>query len=174
MKIIGKAILISLLVANSINPISAQYISRYVFGAGGGMLIDDQISLSTTLGQHGFAGMLHSESIILIAGFEQPDAMVSTPIRTYDNEEIILIYPNPFTDYVTLTITTNDFSELSYKLYDPLGRILLQRDRQPFVRSYNETISTQDLPNSIYHLRLSLYGGKEKVRQYVLPIISIN
>ena len=164
---------ILLLAANMINPISAQFISRYVIGGGGGMLTQELISLSATLGQHGFAGMLQSESLFVLSGFQQPDAMVSTPVQTSENMRIILAYPNPFADYFTLIITTNEFSEIHFKLYGPLGKVLWQRDRQTFDRSYQETISTQDLPSGMYHLQLYLSGGNGKnVQQYVVPLIS--
>ena len=59
-------------------------------------------------------------------------------------------YPNPTTDYLTLNVSNNEFSNLNFQLIDITGKII---ETRKIVNSI-ETISMEELPKAIYFLKV--------------------
>lgn len=70
-----------------------------------------------------------------------------------DNHSINLeltAYPNPTTNFLTLSIVNNELSTLSFKLFDLTGKLIENRK----ITSNSETIAMQNLPTAIYFLKV--------------------
>jgi len=61
------------------------------------------------------------------------------------------VYPNPTTDYFTLSIGEIEVSTLNFQLYDTSGK-LIERKK---ITSTTETIVMDNLPSSIYFLKVT-------------------
>lgn len=76
------------------------------------------------------------------------------------------LYPNPFTDQVTLSLNPGCSGELRYILYDGLGKMVLNQTAS-LMQGQDKTIQIGgDLPAGTYNLYLE-YGGKAIQRNIV-------
>ena len=82
---------------------------------------------------------------------------IITGLPQYLTENDILVYPNPVSDNLTVTLRTNKFQVSNMAVYDINGKLILS---QP-VSDNNISVSTQTLAAGNYFLRLS--DGKSSV-----------
>jgi hypothetical protein len=73
-------------------------------------------------------------------------------------EEGILLYPNPFKDYLYLDFTTNNFKGSEYQLFDSQGKLIktdkISQSKSEFNFSY--------LPSAMYIIRINQEGKNIK------------
>lgn len=73
-------------------------------------------------------------------------------------EEGILLYPNPFKDYLYLDFTTNNFKGSEYQLFDAQGKLIktdkISQSKSEFNFSY--------LPSAMYIIRINQEGKNIK------------
>jgi hypothetical protein len=78
-------------------------------------------------------------------------------------------YPNPFSDFTTLEIISEDNSFADLTLYDSLGEKVWSHHNKELYKGNNRFFFVSDnLPNGSYYFVLNLHNEKEKK---VLPII---
>jgi hypothetical protein len=78
----------------------------------------------------------------------------------------VSVYPNPFADKMTLTLSPGCSGDLRYILYDGLGKMVLSQTAN-LINGQNKSIDVgQDLPAGAYNLYLE-YGGKSTQRSVV-------
>ena len=82
---------------------------------------------------------------------------IITGLPQYLTENDIVVYPNPVSDNLTVTLRTNKFQVSNMAVYDINGKLILS---QP-VSDNNISVSTQTLAAGNYFLRLS--DGKSSV-----------
>lgn len=76
----------------------------------------------------------------------------------FDNSVAIKVYPNPFSQSTTIELKTeNDNFPLSFKLFNPLGRVVMEIMN---VRNEKFEVNRQDLSSGIYFYQISDYKGK--------------
>jgi hypothetical protein len=80
------------------------------------------------------------------------------PEQTEDIEDIIKIFPNPATDYLTLEYNLTTASSFTFALYDVLGNIIYQESKPQAYGYYYYTIPTLNLANGMYIARITLNG----------------
>ena len=66
------------------------------------------------------------------------------------NTSSLLLYPNPASDKVTVSFTSDNEAIATLRLCDLSGKILLQQQIQLITGSNTQTISTKDLAGGIY------------------------
>lgn len=84
-------------------------------------------------------------------GIQQPIEI--SVLLGIDNKSIGLsmqAYPNPTTDYLTLTVSSLEHSALSYQLIDVTGKLIENKN----ISNTTETIEFKDLPKSSYFLKV--------------------
>lgn len=87
----------------------------------------------------------------VVQGLQQPyEVSVVTGINDLQINLKVAAYPNPITDYLTLTIEHPELSQFSYQLLDVQGKIL----KQEKLRNNNTNIKTNNLNNGIYFLKV--------------------
>lgn len=165
------SMIIALLVASHC---MGQHLSAYVIGAAGGTLKSDGILLSICAGQAGFAGSLEAGPLMLNVGFLQTLLEQSTRITYTDKNISILVYPNPLSDYFTLSVLSTKDLRVDCQLHDYLGRIILRLDTRNFVQSFEKTFSSLTLSNGIYQLEVTLANHQGLVNRYFIPLLCIN
>jgi len=89
------------------------------FNAGGGDAVGPAGSVSYTVGQVDFT---HHETQAgrLNLGVQQPFETLKLPVNQFIP---CLIYPNPATNAVNLSVTDPNFLTFSFVLYDPMGKV---------------------------------------------------
>ncbi len=71
-----------------------------------------------------------------------------------DNQDINLgltVYPNPTTNLLTLNVSNTELSNFNFQLSDMTGKLIESRK----IRNSTESIGMEDLPKSIYFLKLT-------------------
>lgn len=63
----------------------------------------------------------------------------------------VVMYPNPTTDKIILSIRNSDLVDLSYMLYELNGRIL----SSALVQEYETPIAIQNMPSGVYILKVN-------------------
>ena len=151
-----------------------QHLSAYVIGATGGTLKSEELTLSICAGQAGFAGSLEAEKQMLNVGFLQTLLDQSTRITYAEKDLSLLVYPNPMSDYFTLSILSTKDLRVFCQLRDYLGRIIIHLDTQNFAESFEKTFSGLTLSNGIYQLEVTLVKHQGLANRYFVPLICIN
>lgn len=173
MKKAAKWILFSYVTISIVTASLSQNISRYVFGVGGGLLVQDQVSLTSTLGQHGFAGTLVKESSVLSIGFQQIDALPITPIYDYEKGISIQVSPNPFLERFVISVHTVRNLEFDYQLYNSHGSTVLQGKSTTSHPYHEEIISVPAFNEGLYYLKISWIGQDGRYRHFAVPLIKV-
>jgi len=74
------------------------------------------------------------------------------------------LYPNPSTDFITLSSKNENLEELSFALIDNSGKIILNDQK---VNSENEKINIKALPSNMYFLIISKLNKKSKTFKFL-------
>ena len=85
-------------------------------------------------------------------GVQQPyEISIATDVEATNINLQLSVYPNPTTDFLTLSATDTDLSDLKFVLYDLSGK-LIEQDQ---LRDQNTQISMQNLSSGTYLLKVS-------------------
>jgi len=161
-----------LLAAGFIVAISAytQEMPRRVFAAGGGQGSAGNTELSWTIGQPGVVGTFSQPSVVLNTGFQQFDnLLVST-------DEILstvfcTVYPNPFRDQIYLDLQTSDPVDMSIRLFDNYGRLLLDKHLDQNVSGSRQSVQTQHLAPGMYSLLVTSVDRNNETKKQLFKLI---
>jgi pectinesterase len=93
-----------------------------------------------------------------------PEASVNINFETLAVNDLknnkLLVYPNPFTDQVTIAMDLKSNSEVEVKIYDVNGRVLKTIRSSEKKGLNNLTIDTKDLRTGIYFYNLKTNSGE--------------
>jgi hypothetical protein len=136
----------------------AQSIEREVVDVGGGYTTTDHISLSFSVGEV-VVNTARNSKIILTQGFEQGRITLILGTDNLGEEIKIKAYPNPVIDIINLMLNKHYFSELTLKIYNPMGVMLMEQ--AVFDNHNQEQINMIPYPPGIY--QLALFSSDEKL-----------
>ncbi len=126
----------------------------YVYDAGG-----------NGLNSPGFFTLFYTSSNSILEGSDDFDAVIGTDFTTDNGTAIddislkadIEIYPNPFSNYTNIAITTHEASHISWKMYNANGKVVYQRDEGIFAAGKQLiTIDGRDFNNGVYFMQLQV------------------
>lgn len=83
---------------------------------------------------------------------------LSTTETSGENKKDILLYPNPFKDFVFLDFTTNDYRNSEYQLYDSSGKFV-KGDK---IKESKSEFNFSSLPSAMYIIRINQNGKNIK------------
>lgn len=83
---------------------------------------------------------------------------LSTNEASASTEKDILLYPNPFKDYLYLDFTTHNFKDSEYQLFDAQGK-LIKRDK---ITQSKSEFDFSLLPSAMYIIRVNQKGENLK------------
>lgn len=83
---------------------------------------------------------------------------LATHETSNSTEEGILLYPNPFKDYLYLDFTTNNFKGSEYQLFDAQGKLI----RADKISQSRSEFNFSELPSAMYIIRINQEGKNIK------------
>lgn len=83
---------------------------------------------------------------------------LSTTETSGSDKKDILLYPNPFKDFIFLDFTTNDYRNSEYQLFDSSGK-LLKEDK---IKESKSEFNFSALPSAMYIIRINQNGKNIK------------
>jgi hypothetical protein len=83
---------------------------------------------------------------------------LSTPETSAADRNDILLYPNPFKDFVFLDFTTNDYKNSEYQLFDSSGKLL----KEEKIKDSKSEFNFSSLPSAMYIIRVNKDGKNIK------------
>lgn len=82
-------------------------------------------------------------------------------LTTFENSSEltgILLYPNPFRDYLYLDFTSNNFKGSEYQLFDAQGK-LVKKDK---ISQSKSELNFSSIPSAMYIIRITQNGENIK------------
>jgi hypothetical protein len=67
----------------------------------------------------------------------------------------VKVYPNPFSEFVTIKLDNEGFGEVIFNLYDISGKLQLSKTLMKSTVVMEIQLSTKNLPDNIYILEVS-------------------
>ena len=138
-------------------------LSQQSVSSGGGNSSGSGGSVSFTIGQVTW-NMFSGTSGSVVQGVQQPYEI--SVLNSIDVEDVVLnylVFPNPTTGSVTLSINNDEYSNYRYLLYSIAG-IILQQDK---IRAVSTEIQLEDYPPSSYLLMILKEENKIKLFKIV-------
>jgi len=117
------------------------------------------------LNSPGFVALYYGANTYIIQGIGDFGAVIGTDFQTDDDtgiEDIVVdaevkVYPNPFSNYTNIAITTTEVSHIRINMYNILGELVYQSDEG--MRAAGEQIikvSGDNLQNGVYFVQLMI------------------
>lgn len=142
--------------------VSAQIgdLAPQVFATSGNYVESPTLSLSYTIGEPIIATLVDVK-LILTQGFQQPEDDFVISVSEFANEYgVINVFPNPFSDNLTISVDTDKEHDLYIYMYDMAGRQVANQflaNHFPGKKQY--AISTVGLAQGLYTLTLTSAKG---------------
>jgi len=83
---------------------------------------------------------------------------LSTSETAGSDKKDILLYPNPFKDFIFLDFTTNDYRNSDYQLFDSSGKLV----KESKIKESKSEFNFSDLPSAMYIIRINQNGKNIK------------
>lgn len=95
----------------------------------------------------------------VLEGVQQPYEIITlATIENPSEQNGILLYPNPFRDYLYLDFTSNSFKGSEYQLFDAQGK-LVKKDK---ISQSKSELNFSSLPSAMYIIRITQNGENIK------------
>lgn len=95
----------------------------------------------------------------VLEGVQQPYEIITlTTLENSSELKDILLYPNPFKDYLYLDFTSNNFKGSEYQLFDAQGK-LVKKDK---ISQSKSELNFSSLPSAMYIIRITQNGENIK------------
>ncbi|GEN66677.1 hypothetical protein CRH01_12450 [Chryseobacterium rhizosphaerae] len=91
-------------------------------------------------------------------GFEITTLSSQEASSDQKDQKDILIYPNPFKEYLYLDFTTNDYKNSEYQLFDSQGKLI----KKDMILQSKSELNFSALPSAMYIIRISRNGENIK------------
>lgn len=110
-------------------------------------------SVSYSIGQTAY--LYKGSSAQIIEGVQQ--AYEITTLSVDENtvqQEGILLYPNPFRDYLYIDFTSENYKNAEYQLFDAQGKLI----RKDVILQIKSELNLSSLPSAMYIIRINQSG----------------
>lgn len=96
----------------------------------------------------------------VLEGVQQPYEITTLSTREKVTSDLkdILLYPNPFKDYLYLDFTTNNFKGAEYQLFDAQGKLI----RKDVILQPKSELNFSDIPSAMYIIKINQHGENLK------------
>ena len=115
-------------------------------------------SVSYSVGQIDFTSKGTNNQIM--EGVQQAYEIMtlSTTETAGSDKKDILLYPNPFKDFLFVDFTTNDYRNSEFQLFDSSGKLL----KQDKIKESKSEFNFSELPSAMYIFRINQNGKNIK------------
>jgi len=167
-----KQLLLFFIVFTIIQQVSAQNTSSQqlvrsttgVSGASSTVSINNKnYIIQQSIGQTSVIGTFETNDYTLRQGFIQPNILAKIMDKDIPLNLNAIVYPNPFTENISLSFDEDIRGEVTVSLYDMLGRMLFMNK---YEANNNINITMKDLSAAHYILKVSANN-----RQFIKKII---
>lgn len=119
---------------------------------------DGSGSVSYSIGQGAY--LYKGAANEVLEGVQQPYEIVTLTTREAVTSDLkdILLYPNPFKDYLYLDFTTNNFKGAEYQLFDAQGKLI----RKNVISQSKSELNFSDIPSAMYIIKINQHGENLK------------
>lgn len=96
----------------------------------------------------------------VLEGVQRPYEITTLSTREKVTSDLkdILLYPNPFKDYLYLDFTTNNFKGAEYQLFDAQGKLI----RKDVILQPKSELNFSDIPSAMYIIKINQHGENLK------------
>ena len=92
-------------------------------------------------------------------GVQQPyEISIALGVENQSINLVMAAYPNPTNDYLTLSVSNLELSNLNFQLFDMSGKLIENRK----ITSATETIRMENLPSASYFLKVTTNNNDVK------------
>jgi hypothetical protein len=120
-----KKIYIVFLLASIYFPAKAQYVMQNVIGSAGDNFASSAGTVSWTIGEI-VSDTWQSGQGIVTKGFHQPLGLPEVNITELENDSDVMVYPNPFSDILTIDLIGIKEGYYYFEVFDASGKSLHQ------------------------------------------------
>ncbi len=115
-------------------------------------------SVSYSVGQIDFTSKGANDQ--MIEGVQQAYEIItlSTSETSGEDQKDILLYPNPFKDFLFVDFTTNDYRNSEFQLFDSSGKLL----KRATIKESKSEFNFSELPSAMYIIRINQNGKNIK------------
>ena len=111
------------------------------------LLNNKSYTLQQSIGQASIIGIFNSDNYAVRQGFIQPDVFSKIKNENIPLNLDLVVYPNPFTEGITLSFKEQILGKIEVTLYDMLGRLL-------FMNKYDKR---QNIDLKLHHIASANY-----------------
>lgn len=108
--------------------------------------------ISQSVGQASVIGTHSANGYILRQGYQQPATKIKATNKDADYNLVAKVYPNPFSQKLTITFNVLMQKNFSVLMYDVSGKIIYQKD---FAPDLSVEIQLQDIESGTYFLKVA-------------------
>ncbi|WP_099765232.1 T9SS type A sorting domain-containing protein [Chryseobacterium sp. 52] len=95
----------------------------------------------------------------VLEGVQQPYEITTLSAHeTVSKQEGILLYPNPFRDYLYIDFTSSPYKGSEYQLYDAQGKLI----KKDVISQSKSELNLSSLPSAVYIIRINQNGENLK------------
>lgn len=138
-------------------------VERSVLGISGGTSLlkssKGTYLVQHSLGQFGITGISKNQNQYVKQGFIQSPLKTILVAPSYSDFENLIVFPNPFEDYINIHFSKVHQGNIRISLYNILGKLVFNQIKSP---NQQLNIPIQHLPDSEYLLLLQ--QGKRKYK----------
>lgn len=110
-----------------------------------------------------------SDESVVAGGFEANHTLLLANTDNFLEQYELTIYPNPFTNQLTVEFDLDQAEDVQVELFDVLGRRVYQEDLgKHFLGENQHFINTEDLNKGTYILKLRI--GEQEINQKVIKL----
>ena len=145
----------------------SQTLTPSVISSSGGFYSSSNASLSFTVAEMTMVQTLYSANNFLTQGFQQPEDFAEGISEHQVFSGDFIAYPNPTSGKFTLSFSGDNNSEVSIKIYNLLGQVILTKTISQSVGNNSIVFDISNNSDGIYMLEF-IYVNKsgEKVKSY--------
>lgn len=151
----GYALLSMLLWSISTGPLLSQNIDQQVLGTSGREVQQGPVQLSFTVGEVATSSF-SQDTLYLTQGYQQVIPEGSTALESPFSNMDFLVYPNPFSDVVTIRWVDEALAgDLMLHWTDAAGRSVLTQSLEWIAAGAEVQLDVRDLPPGAYQVRMT-------------------
>ncbi len=122
---------------------------------------DKKYVVQQSIGQTSSIGTLRSSGYTIRQGFIQPNILAKILDKNLRVNLEAVVYPNPFTEYVSISFDQDISGDVSVYIYDLFGKVVMSKT---YTERNEIRISLIEIPESLYILKI-LYQDNQFIRK---------
>jgi len=95
------------------------------------------------------------------------DTTTNVAVKEASNSQLLSVYPNPASDYISFT-SLNDFdTDVSINIYNNIGTCVMTKNYSNFIQKHSIWLNIQELPSGIYYVNIKS-GVNQETAKFII------